>query len=88
MHEFWRLTPREVLLSIRATCELRLDRLDEQLTGAWHGALWGGVQRLKKLPDLKDALTKRRRAETRPRTFEEDIRRWEVFFRSTRGKGN
>jgi len=81
--DFWSMTPREVLLVLRAASERRLDGLDELLIAAWHGALWGGVQRVKKLPDLKDALS-RRRAKSRPRTLEEDIRRWEIFFRSVK----
>ena len=68
---------------MRAAEERRLDSLDEQITAAWHGALWGGVQRAKKLPELKDALVKRRRIEAKQRTFEEDVRRWEIFFKQT-----
>lgn len=82
------LTPREVQLSIRAASERRLDRLDEEIAGAWHAALWGGVQRVKKLPDLKDALARRKR-EKKPRTFDAEIKRWEMFFRSAgHGKAN
>ncbi len=68
---------------MRAASDRRLDALDELITAAWHGALWGGVQRVKKLPDLKDALVKRRRIEAKQGTLEEDVRRWEIFFRQT-----
>lgn len=79
------MTPREVQLSIRAASEMRLDRIDELTYAAWHGALWGGVQRVKKLPPLQDALAKRdRRRGQKPRTIDEDIRRWETFFRASR----
>jgi len=85
---YWTMTPREVQLSIRAASEIRLDRLDELTYAAWHGALWGGVQRAKKLPDLKDALAVRQRR-GKPRSFEAEIRRWEIFFTSApSGKGN
>jgi hypothetical protein len=85
---FWTMTPREVQLSIRATSDIRLDRLDELTYAAWHGALWGGVQRVKKLPDLKDAIARRKKAKA-PASFEAEIRRWEIFFASTsRRKGN
>lgn len=76
------MTPREVQLSIRAASEMRLDRIDELTYAAWHGALWGGVQRVKKLPPLKDALAVRGRRRKRPKTVDEDIRRWETFFRA------
>jgi hypothetical protein len=79
---------REVQLSIRAASDQRLDRLDEATWAAWHAALWGGVQRVKKLPDLKNVVGRRKR-EKKPQSFEAEIRRWEIFFASaTRGKGN
>lgn len=80
------MTPREVQLSIRAASELRLDRMDELILAAWQGARWG---RAKRMPDLKDALTVRRRVKRRPKTLEEDVRRWETFFRRvSAGKAN
>lgn len=83
IEEFWRLTPREVQLVMRASSGRRMDAIDEQITGAWHAALWGGVQRVRKLPELRDVIGRRRRVSKRRRmTLEEDVRRWEIFFKS------
>ncbi len=71
------MTPREVQLSIRAASERRLDRMDELILAAWRGALWA---RVKRMPDLKDALTVRKRRKSKPKSLEEDVRRWERFF--------
>lgn len=81
VEEFWRLTPREVQLTIRAAGERRYDRLDELMYAAWHGALWGGVQRVKRLPELKETLARRRPARRRQRlTLEQDVARWQAWF--------
>jgi len=80
------MTLREVQLSTRAASELRLDRYDEAVAAAWFGARWYHMG--KKMPDLKDALAKRRRA-ARPRSLEADVMRWQIFFASVSGgKGN
>jgi hypothetical protein len=71
---FWSMTPREVLLSIRATSEQRLDRYDELVAAAWQGALWGHMKATK-MPDLKDVLAKRQRS--KPRTLAGEIARWD-----------
>jgi hypothetical protein len=75
------MTPREVQLTIRAAGQRRLDRLDELVYAEWHGALWGGVQRVKKLPELREALTKRQPSRRRLRlTLEQDVARWQAWF--------
>jgi hypothetical protein len=51
--------------------------MDELILAAWRGALWA---RVKKMPDLQDALTTRRRRKSKPKTLDEDVRRWQIFF--------
>jgi hypothetical protein len=89
VNEFWSLTPREVQLSIRSAGDIRLDRYDELIGSAWHNALWSK----KKMPKLEKVLAKRPGLKQRGRTFEEEIRRWEIFFaasnaRFEKGKAN
>jgi hypothetical protein len=75
------MTPREVQLSIKAASERRLDHYDELVAAAWQGALWARVD-AKRFPKIEKVLT-RRHQRRRPMTAEEDIARWERFFRSS-----
>lgn len=73
------MTPREIQLTMKAASEARLDRYDEGVVAAWQGALWGRTDK-KHFPKLKDVLARRRRRKKKL-TLEQDIARFESFFR-------
>lgn len=78
------MTPREVLVVMRSSVDRRFDFLDDLTWAAWHAALWGRVE---KFPKLDDELPSRQRNRSRQKlTVEQDIARWEAFFRG--GKAN
>ncbi len=81
------MTPREVQLTIKAASDRRLDRYDEVVAAAWQGALWGRVAQ-KDFPKLERVLSRRR--PSRRRTLDEDVARFERFFKrvAPRGKAN
>lgn len=80
------MTPREVQLHIRAASENRFDRYDELVAAAWQGALWSQIGP-KRMPKLDKVLATRPRRK-RKRTFEEEIRRWEIFFGAVKDRAN
>ena len=73
------MTPREIQLTMKAASERRFDRYDELAVAHWQGALWGRTDK-KHFPKMKDVLARRRRRQPR-RTLEQDIARFESFFR-------
>lgn len=91
MGDFWEMFPREVSLTIRAAGERRLNRVDELMYAAWHAALWSHAEiKIKKMPKLEDALTKRaRRRATGPLSVEAEIARWDRWAKAGKWqKGN
>lgn len=78
VEEFWRMTPREVQLTIKAESDRRRDRYDDLVAAAWQQALWTRVDHTK-FPKLQDVLAPRGRRRA-PRTLEQDVARWQRFF--------
>jgi len=79
------MTPREVQISIRAASDRRLDRYDELMAAAYQGAMWGRMD-AKKIPKLRDVLSRSRRGR-RALTLDQDVARWRAFFRTAVPKG-
>jgi hypothetical protein len=72
-----------VQLSIRAASERRLDRLDELVYAAWHGALWGHAEiTTRRMPELADTFMRRGRAKPRRLTLEAEIARWDRWAKA------
>jgi hypothetical protein len=82
--EFWKLTPREVDIYVRAELRRRQYRREEVLYGAWHVALF---ERQKILPRLESLFGRREESEHQVREqTPEDIYQWAVAFAKTHGK--
>jgi hypothetical protein len=86
---FWVLTPREVLLYMRAASERRLDRYDELMSVAWHEAMWGHAEiTIKKMPELEAVFSRRGRAK-KPRrlSLEAEIAMWDRWAKAGAWRG-
>ena len=84
VEEFWRMTPREVMLAQRAATRRRFDALDDLTWAAWHTAVWHHVE---KMPPFEDVMPSRALRRPARLTVEQDIARFERFF-ARAGKAN
>lgn len=81
VEEFWRLTPREAQLHIRAFVESSTDRQDQRVASAWQGALWSQVGP-RNMPKLDRVLSRRRRRRSGRLTVEQEVARWERWAKA------
>lgn len=76
VEQFWKMTPREVALTIRVEGERRFDRLDDLVYAAWHGALWSHADiSIKRMPELREAYVIRKKR-PQPASMAQEVARW------------
>ena len=77
------MTPREVLIFMRATTERRFDALDDLIYASWHEALWGHADiTTKRMPELSDAFVTRHRTQRRQLSLEAEIATWDRWAKA------